>query len=150
MALRWESHSNGNIPRDAVSGGWDAQGNEPLFVGRATHNGTLCVGKVHRSHGCCYVPFGDKEYSYRNYEVLVNPGNCVHLEWEHCRQGSVANNAVEGGKNPEGESYFIGRHSHKGDTLCGKIHTRHQCLYVSYGGGSVKKPEYECLVIQRY
>ena len=34
MALRWESHNNGNVPRDAVSGGWDANGNEPLFVGK--------------------------------------------------------------------------------------------------------------------
>ena len=80
---------------------------------------------------------------------VVNAGNRVHLEWEHCKDGNWANNAVEGGKNPEGESYYIGRHSHRGDTLCGKIHTRHKCLYVSYGGKSHKKSEYECLVMHR-
>lgn len=34
MALRWERHRDGNIPRNAVSGGWDANNEEPLFVGK--------------------------------------------------------------------------------------------------------------------
>ena len=75
--------------------------------------------------------------------------NSVHLEWEHCKNGEVANNALEGGRSPEGDPYFIGRHSHRGDTIPGKIHLGHKCLYVSYGGKSVKKPEYECLVMHR-
>ena len=32
------------------------------------------MGKVHRSHGCCYIPFGGKEHKHEHYEILINPG----------------------------------------------------------------------------
>ena len=73
-------------------------------------------------------------------------GNRVHLEWEHYSDGNVPANAVEGGQTPEGEPYYIGRHSHQGDTLVGKIHTRKGQLYVSYAGRSVTKRQYAVLV----
>ena len=72
----WVVSSNGNVPPNAVPGGQTSSG-EALYVGRATHNGLVTPGKVHPSHRCLYLPFGWKEHSYPNYEVLVRQShNC--------------------------------------------------------------------------
>lgn len=93
MALRWEKCAGGRVPKDSVFGGWDSSKGEVLFVGksvnrasysqltenfnntgRGLYNGKYNPGKVHPSHGVCYIAFGDKEFACRDYEVLVNPG----------------------------------------------------------------------------
>lgn len=51
-------------------GGETADG-EPLFVGRAHHDGGLQLGKVQPSHGVCYIPYGGQEIAYNSYEVLT-------------------------------------------------------------------------------
>ena len=37
-------------------------------------------GKIHRSHKCLYIPHDDREYLFRNYEVLVMAETPVSLE----------------------------------------------------------------------
>ena len=61
-------------------------------------------------------------------------------------EGSAPDNAIEGGRDSSGEMYLIGRHSHLGDTLPGKIQRSHRSLYVSYGGKEYAKREYAILV----
>ncbi|XP_014480079.1 PREDICTED: natterin-3-like isoform X2 [Dinoponera quadriceps] len=68
--FNWIHSSHGHIPDHAVEAGRTSNG-EVLFVGRAYHNGVPCVGKVHRSHGCLYIPYDGREISKRDYEVLV-------------------------------------------------------------------------------
>lgn len=147
-SLQWCPSRDGQVPKDTVNGGWDAHNGEPLFVGRVHHGGSLIVGKVHPSHRCIYVPFGGGEHKYHQYEVLVNPGNRVKLEWIHRKNGNVPNGAVQGGRDSGGEVYYVGRHSHDGDTLPGKVHPSHQCLYVSWGGKEISKKEYNVLVAE--
>ncbi|KAL1397775.1 hypothetical protein pipiens_009493 [Culex pipiens pipiens] len=67
--LIWERSCGGCIPQGAVAGGKTSDG-EPLYVGRGCHDGALTVGKVHRSHGCLYIPYGGAEVSLKSYEVL--------------------------------------------------------------------------------
>ncbi|XP_064473156.1 natterin-3-like isoform X2 [Ornithodoros turicata] len=66
----WIPESGGRLPPDAVLGGMTKSG-EPLYIGRTSHNGTTTNGKIHRSHGCLYIPYGGQEHAYRDYEVLV-------------------------------------------------------------------------------
>ncbi|VEN44524.1 unnamed protein product [Callosobruchus maculatus] len=66
----WVPCSGGNIPPDAVEGGRTSDG-EVLYIGRAYHEGSHTVGKVHPSHGVCYIPFNYKEIAYPDYEILV-------------------------------------------------------------------------------
>lgn len=66
----WVHGSNGEVPYGAILAGHTADG-EPLYVARVYHEGSHCVGKLHPSHGSCYVPFGGKEHSHSHYEVLV-------------------------------------------------------------------------------
>lgn len=66
----WVGSSNGHVPAGAVLAGNQATG-EPLYVGRAHHEGALTPGKIHRGHGCLYIPYNGKEESILHYEVLV-------------------------------------------------------------------------------
>lgn len=65
----WEFSAGGTIPEGAVSCGATADG-EPLYVGRALHQGTQTPGKVQLSHGVLYIPFDGAEVSISEYEVL--------------------------------------------------------------------------------
>jgi hypothetical protein len=47
--VEWVPASGGNVPEGALPSGETEEG-EPLFVGRASHEGTLTVGKV-----CLYM-----------------------------------------------------------------------------------------------
>ncbi|KAG5894094.1 hypothetical protein JTB14_003950 [Gonioctena quinquepunctata] len=66
----WVPSHGGHVPSEAVQGGRTAQG-EPLYIGRVYHEGSQTVGKVHPSHGVCYIPFDGKEIAYNSYEVLM-------------------------------------------------------------------------------
>lgn len=65
----WMPATEGRVPTGALPAG-ETEGVEPLFIGRATHNGVMCVGKVQETHGVCYVPYGGKEMAFKEYEVL--------------------------------------------------------------------------------
>ncbi|XP_060524350.1 natterin-3-like [Cylas formicarius] len=66
----WVPAGDGHIPQDAVVGGRTSDG-ENLYIGRVHHEGANTVGKVHPSHGSCYIPFGGQELGFKDYEILV-------------------------------------------------------------------------------
>lgn len=66
----WVGSSNGHVPAGAVLCGNTSTG-EPLYIGRAHHEGSLTPGKIHKTHGCLYIAFGGMEHSILHYEVLV-------------------------------------------------------------------------------
>jgi len=68
--VKWKKERNGKVPRDAYPGGRTKTG-EQLYIGRADHNRSQTVGKVHPSHGCIYIPYGGQEVSVKDYEVLT-------------------------------------------------------------------------------
>ncbi|XP_055372435.1 C3 and PZP-like alpha-2-macroglobulin domain-containing protein 8 [Condylostylus longicornis] len=67
----WVPVEGGNIPPNAMPAG-ETETGEPLFIGRANHNGTVTVGKVQPSHGCCYIPYGGQELAYTDFEIFVS------------------------------------------------------------------------------
>lgn len=61
------------VPPFSVAGGQTRDG-EPLYIGRAHHNGSLTVGKMHISHGALYIPFDGSEVAINSeIEVLTEP-----------------------------------------------------------------------------
>ncbi|XP_050311628.1 uncharacterized protein LOC126747168 [Anthonomus grandis grandis] len=66
----WVPTSGGHVPPGAVEGGKTSDG-ETLYVGRVHHDGACTVGKVHPSHGVCYIPFDGREVGHDSYEILV-------------------------------------------------------------------------------
>lgn len=49
----------------------ETEDGEPLFVGRAQHEGTVTIGKVQPSHGVCYISYAGQELAFADFEVLV-------------------------------------------------------------------------------
>jgi len=68
--VSWTATTGGTIPEKAIPGGISEDG-EILHIGRASHEGTVTVGKVHPSHGVLYISYGGAEVSYPEYEILV-------------------------------------------------------------------------------
>ena len=65
----WYDVSGGAIPPNAVLGGEDHD--EPLYVGRANHEGELIPGKVKAGHGVCYIPWNGEEIAKTEYQVGI-------------------------------------------------------------------------------
>uniref|UniRef100_T1PIQ3 Uncharacterized protein n=1 Tax=Musca domestica TaxID=7370 RepID=T1PIQ3_MUSDO len=67
----WVPAIDGYAP-GAVEGGRTSSG-EILYIGRAHYHGSLTCGKIHRSHGCLYIPYGGREIRIDGgYEILVH------------------------------------------------------------------------------
>ncbi|XP_055322242.1 uncharacterized protein LOC129578126 [Sitodiplosis mosellana] len=140
-SLRWVPASNGQVPHGSVEGGRDLEG-EPLFVGRARHEGDLIPGKLVPSHKVTYVAYGGLEHPHRNYEVLVG----CRPRWVQVTGNRIPPNAIQGGKTSGGEPLFIGRVHHKGTLTIGKIHPSHDVCYIPYGGQELPFRTYEALL----
>lgn len=67
----WVPVESGNIPPNAMPAG-ETETGEPLYIGRANHNGTVTVGKVQPSHGCCYIPYSGQELAFTDFELFVS------------------------------------------------------------------------------
>lgn len=114
----WVGSSNGHVPAGAVLAG-NTSGGEPLFIGRAHHEGSLTPGKIHRAHGCIYIPFNGREESILHYEVLVSQNRA---DWVHASShGPLPLNAIFVGNDSDGSPIYVGRAFHNGDQLPAKV-----------------------------
>lgn len=69
VELEWVSASEGEVPIGAVEGGTCGQG-EPIYLARCQHEDDLVPGKVVPRTGAMYIPWGCKEYTKTEYEVM--------------------------------------------------------------------------------
>ncbi|XP_076314669.1 natterin-4-like [Tachypleus tridentatus] len=141
----WMDGQAGHVPYGAVQGGEDS--GEPIYVGRANHEGDVVPGKLHPSHGCVYVPWGGEEHSHTDYQVLVNLHG-TRLDWIHSSGSEIPTGAVQGGITADGEILYIGRTWHEGAITIGKVHPSHGVLYIAYGGQEHAYQDYEILVVK--
>ena len=54
IAFKWKQCNISDLPKKAVQGGTDV-GGEPMFVGRAMHNGVMLPAKIIPANGSAYV-----------------------------------------------------------------------------------------------
>jgi hypothetical protein len=66
----WVPCHAGHLPPGAIQGGHTGDG-EVLYIGRVFHEGAQTIGKIHPSHGVCYIPFDGQEIACPEYETLV-------------------------------------------------------------------------------
>ncbi|XP_077543609.1 natterin-3-like [Haemaphysalis longicornis] len=66
-------------------------------------------------------------------------------QWVTCCGASIPPNAVSGGCD-NGETVFVGRATHSGDILPGKVLRSHRTCYVSYAGVEHGHASYQVLV----
>lgn len=136
----WVPASGGQVPPNSMQGGFD--GSEQLYIGRARHEGDLIPGKVHPTHGVCYVAYGGGEHGHGDYEVLCAGGG----HWVPVYNGQIPPNAVPGGETAQGEPLFVGRATHDGTVTVGKVQPSHGCCYIPYGGEELAFKEFEIYV----
>lgn len=136
----WVPGTGGEVPPSALEGGVD--GGEQLYVARTRHEGDLIPGKLHPSHGVCYIAYGGGEHGHSDYEVLCSAGG----HWMPVVDGNIPPNAFPGGETADGEPLFIGRALHDGTMCLGKVQPSHECCYIPYGGEELAYKEYEIYV----
>lgn len=114
----WVGSSNGHVPTGAVLAGNTSSGEE-LFIGRAHHQGALTPGKIHRTHGCMYLPFNGREESSVHYEVLVSQ---QRAQWVHTSaHAPLPVGAIFVGNDADGSPMYVGRCFHNADHLPAKV-----------------------------
>lgn len=143
MGFTWVGSSNGHTPFGAVVVGHTTTG-EPLFIGRTHYQGSLTPGKIHRTHGCLYFPFGGAEQSSIQYEVLIGPSQRVSCDWvSSSAYSGVPPGAIYAGNDADGSQIYVGRAFHEGDQLPAKVMPSKQIAYVSHNGQEIPKHHFE-------
>ena len=127
--LAWEKAKDGNVPKDAICGGWDSHTEEPLYIGRANEEGSFVVGKVQASKSALIAAAKEKVLEFKEYEVLVNPNNEVIINWAFTKDDTLLSNAVRVGE--DSSAGYIGRAIFNNDTIPGNIPTDGEYLVVA-------------------
>lgn len=137
----WVHASGGQIPQNALPAGFDG---EEIYIGRVNHpGGAIVPGKVHPSHGVCYVSWDGEEHAFIEYEVLCN---CRAL-WVLTSSPDIPPNAVQGGIDANSIPIYIGRAPHDGTITIGKVHKTRGMLSIPYAGTEFEKSDYEILIL---
>jgi len=68
--VEWVPANDDQVVPGAVVGGMTDYG-EILYVGRALHEGSVHLGKIHRSHRVLYIAYAGQEIAHSSYETLV-------------------------------------------------------------------------------
>ncbi|XP_033176390.1 uncharacterized protein LOC100741859 isoform X1 [Bombus impatiens] len=137
----WCEATGGVIPPGAVEGGKDI-GGEPLYVGRAYHEGALLPGKVKPGDSVCYVAWGGDEHGKTDFQVLCG---CNPI-WVPTTGNNIPHNAIPSGESEDGEPLYAGRVLHEGAMTIGKVQPSHSVCYIAFGGAEIAFPEYEIMV----
>ncbi|GBP45177.1 C3 and PZP-like alpha-2-macroglobulin domain-containing protein 8 [Eumeta japonica] len=137
----WVDSSNGQVPPGANPAGRDVSGEE-LFIARAQHEGAMLPGKLARSHGMAYVPWGGQEHGKPQYQVLVGGSN----RWVPTSGANLPPGALPAGESEDGEPLYVGRVNHEGSLTIGKVQQSHGVCYIPYGGQELGFQEYELLM----
>ena len=140
LHYEWQPSSNGAVPHAAVKVGRAADG-DFLYAGRGHYEGSLTIGKVHPSHGCLYIPYGEDEVKLTEYEVLVQPD-----KWVDATAGSMPEGALEGGTDADGDMIYVGRIFRDGDLMPAKVIPAKGGAYVAYDSEEHKYDSFQVLV----
>ncbi|CAG9581151.1 unnamed protein product [Danaus chrysippus] len=139
--MSWKNASHGNAPANSLVAGHDVD-DEPIYIARAEYEGDLVPGKLVSSHGAAFVPWGGKEITRLNYEVLIDSTN----NWVKASNGDVPANAVVGGRTIIGEPLYVGRVYYLNTITPGKIQRSEGVCYIPFNGDELHFPEYEVLL----
>ncbi|KAF0296909.1 C3 and PZP-like alpha-2-macroglobulin domain-containing protein 8 [Amphibalanus amphitrite] len=138
---RWKWARDGHVPGHGVVSG---EGNEGIeYVGRAYHEGALCIGRIVHDHKTCYIPYYGEEVAVDTYQALVKTNE--RLEWVDASNGEVPRGALQGGHNSDGHPLFVARAEHDGNWCCGHLNPGLDSVYIPYGGEEHQHHQYQVL-----
>uniref|UniRef100_A0A1Q3F1W1 Uncharacterized protein n=1 Tax=Culex tarsalis TaxID=7177 RepID=A0A1Q3F1W1_CULTA len=134
--MTWIEASKGAVPPGAVVAGH--QDGQTLYVGRAECMSSVAVGVVKPHRKACFVPWGGKAHKRETYEVLCTPGQFVPID--SC---TTLLKGTPGGISEQGEPLYIGRTSHQGALIGGKIQRSYFMCYLPYKNREVERLVFE-------
>ncbi|KPJ09372.1 hypothetical protein RR48_08823, partial [Papilio machaon] len=139
--LHWRSLDGDKLPANAIIGGFQ---NDPIYIARAKHRGSLCPGKYIHSQRCAYIAWGFSEHRKDKFEILCG----LNVRWVKCKGKNIPENAFIGGTSEvNNEPLYIGRAKYGSDLICGKVHLLYGTCYLPYNGSELEYKSYEILVI---
>ena len=145
--LVWVLAKNGELPGNAIQGGYEKDGT-PVYVSRfVTKEGQLSPGKFHQPLGTAYSSWGGIEHSSKIYQVLTHPNQVDALKWVTASNGYLPSGAIRAGGDPGKNDLYIARAPLLGGLCCGKYQPTHKCAYLPFGGKEHPVPICEVLCI---
>ncbi len=106
--ISWQPVTNGQIPSNAIQGGWEANGTQ-LPVCRAYRGNERHPGKV--VSGRCNYGYGGREISSSSYDVLVGPDH--ESSWEDIGKSTPTGWYPLAGGHEPGRILYICRAKHR-------------------------------------
>lgn len=133
--------SSNHLPQDAFIGGFED--GETIYIARAKHRRSQCLGKYIPSKGCAFVPWGHEEHRKEEFKILCG----YNAMWMKCKENYIPENAFIAGTSEVGNEYlYIGRAMIGSDLIVGKVHMLYKTCYLPYKGAEHEKYTYEILV----
>ena len=147
MTYHFKFASGGSIPAGAQPNGQEAPPtSDPLWIAR-TIGGTpglpiVQLGKVRPGFGGAFFPFGGKEVSSVEYEVLMEAGLWVAGD----PGGKIPIGAVVCGEDGDGAPLFVARAPLNGGLQPGKTRAGWGKASIGFGGKELFLSPFEVLV----
>uniref|UniRef100_A0A0C9Q6X6 ProS protein n=1 Tax=Fopius arisanus TaxID=64838 RepID=A0A0C9Q6X6_9HYME len=117
----WEKYSSKcSIEGRMVKVGRDSDGST-LVVARAWKDNELIPCKARPTQGIAFCASGNREYNVYRYEILMMDRD--EYQWVKINDLKIPNNAIVGGHTKEGDPLYIGRTTHDGYAVAGKVTT---------------------------
>ena len=136
--LYWQSAAKGALPFDAFVSGKDV-GGQSLFFRRAQYQGGNHPGKIRPSFTGRTIPYGGKEVSESNYEVLT-------AGWIGAANGVIPPGTFPWGKDRNSDLLFACRALYQGGLYPGKIQSSLGGCSIGIGSNEVVVKSYRILV----
>ncbi|XP_038207781.1 uncharacterized protein LOC119829382 [Zerene cesonia] len=129
------------LPDDSFIGGYE---NEFLYIIRSKHRGSLTPGKFVPSLGLGFISWGGQSHEKSEFDVLCG----YNLTWVKSKYNRIPVEAVEAGYSEgyNSEVLYVGRASHQGVIIPGKVQASHKVCYIPYQGDEVAISEFEILI----
>jgi|GEM_PF-1916952 len=142
---QWVPVTNGQIPGNAVIGGFEANGDR-IFIARVNHEGGVHVGKARQGDQTAFIPYGSREISLPNYEVYLGDGSMGRYgRWQPVKPGQpIPANAIQGGNEADGTPLYVARAVIENSFQPGKA--KGNAAFIPYGGQERVVNQFDVLV----
>lgn len=132
----WVAASNGDVPPEAISIG------NSDFIARAKHGQNYIPGRLSANSKTCLYGVLGKEHNSKEYEVLCGGSG----SWEPVINGQIPLNAFPCNDANINGTFYIGRGTHDGQLISGKIYPGDGLCLIAYEGEEYILKDYEIYV----